>query len=397
MQGGVTLPPDFTLLQVVPELETGGAEQTTIDVAHAVVRAGGKALVATRGGRMAARLQADGGRLAQMPVQTKNPLVMMGNAARLVDLIRREKVSIVHARSRAPAFSALWAAQATRTPFVATYHGVYNARNSLKRWYNAVMTRGDLVIANSAYTRDHVLAEHRIDPARIVAIPRGVDLERFNPSWVGAERVQALRAAWGLDPKERRVKLLLAGRLTRIKGHLMIVEAARLMKAQGRSDFLIVFAGDDQGRTGYREEIETAIAAAGLTDEIRLVGHCDDMPAAYQLCDIAMLPTTKPESFGRTAVEPQVMGKPVLASDHGGTTETVLNGETGWLVKVGDANAWAGAMSHAIGMGPARLAAMGQVAANRARRLYSVDAMCEATLAAYAQVLDARRAGPARR
>lgn len=393
MQKPVTLPPDFTLLQVVPELETGGAEQTTIDVAHAVVRAGGKALVATRGGRMAARLEADGGRLAQMPVQTKNPLVMLGNAARLVDLIRREKVSIVHARSRAPAFSALWAAQSTRTPFVATYHGVYNAKNSLKRWYNAVMTRGDLVIANSDYTRDHVLSEHHIDPAKIVSIPRGVDLERFNPSWVTLERTAALRAAWGLDARDRRVKLLLAGRLTRIKGHLLIVEAARRMREQGQDNFVIIFAGDDQGRTGYREEVEAAIAAAGLGGEVLVVGHCDDMPAAYQICDVAMLPTTKPESFGRTAVEPQVMGKPVLASDHGGTTETVVHGETGWLVKVDDADAWAAAMSKAIEMGPARLAAMGQAAANRARRLYSVDAMCDATLDAYARVLAARNSG----
>lgn len=385
----MTLPPDFTLLQVVPELETGGAEQTTIDVADAVVRAGGKALVATRGGRMAARLEADGGRLAQMPVQTKNPLVMLGNAARLVDLIRRERVSIVHARSRAPAFSALWAAQVTKTPFVATYHGVYGAKNSVKRWYNAVMTRGDLVIANSDYTRDHVLAEHRIDPAKIVSIPRGVDLERFNPSWVTPERVEQLRSAWGIDPKDRRVKLLLAGRLTRIKGHLLTIEAARRLN---RDDFLIIFAGDDQGRTDYRLEVEAAVAAAGLSDQVRLVGHCDDMPAAYQICDIAMLPSTKPEAFGRTAVEPQVMGKPVLASDHGGTTETVVNGETGWLVKVDDPEAWALAMAKAVEMGPSRLAAMGQAAANRARRLYSVDAMCEATLAAYAQVLAARRA-----
>lgn len=393
MQNAVTLPPDFTLLQVVPELETGGAEQTTIDVAHAVVRGGGKALVATRGGRMAARLEADGGRLAQMPVQTKNPLVMLGNAARLVDLIRREKVSIVHARSRAPAFSALWAAQVTGTPFVATYHGVYNAKNKLKRWYNAVMTRGDLVIANSDYTRDHILAEHGLDPAKIVSIPRGVDLERFNPSWVTLERIQALRDAWGLDVRDRRVKLLLAGRLTRIKGHLLIVEAARRMKAQGRDDFLIIFAGDDQGRTDYREEIGAAIVQAGLTDQVRIVGHCDDMPAAYQICDIAMLPTTKPESFGRTAVEPQVMGKPVLASDHGGTTETVVSGETGWLVKVDDPEAWALALTKAIDLGPPRLAAMGQAAANRARRLYSVEAMCEATLAAYGHVLAARRSG----
>lgn len=393
MQNLVTLPPDFTLLQVVPELETGGAEQTTIDVANAVVRAGGKALVATRGGRMAARLEADGGRLAQMPVQTKNPLVMLGNAARLVDLIRKEKVSIVHARSRAPAFSALWAAQATKTPFVATYHGVYGAKNSVKRWYNAVMTRGDLVIANSDYTRDHVLAEHKLDPARIVSIPRGIDLERFNPSWVTPERVQALREAWGVEARDRRVKLLLAGRLTRIKGHLLIIEAAKRMRAAGVEDFLILFAGDDQGRTGYREEVEATVVAAGLAEHVRLVGHCDDMPAAYQICDIAMLPTTKPESFGRTAVEPQVMGKPVLASDHGGTTETVLNGETGWLVKVDDPDAWAAAMGKAIEMGGLRLAAMGQAAANRARRLYSVDAMCEATLDAYARVLAARHSG----
>jgi glycosyltransferase involved in cell wall biosynthesis len=388
----VTLPPDFTLLQVVPELETGGAEQTTIDVADAVVRAGGKALVAARGGRMASRLEADGGRLAQMPVQTKNPLVMLGNAARLVDLIRREKVSIVHARSRAPAFSALWAAQTTKTPFVATYHGVYNAKSGLKRWYNAVMTRGDLVIANSDYTRDHVLAQHHLDPAKIVSIPRGIDLARFNPSWVPADRVAGLREAWGVSPADRRVKLLLAGRLTRIKGHLLIVEAAAKLKAQGREDFLIIFAGDDQGRTDYRLEVEGAIAKAGLNDQVRVVGHCDDMPAAYMVCDLAMLPTTKPESFGRTAVEPQVMGKPVLASDHGGTTETVLSGETGWLVKVDDAAAWATAMARAIEMGPARLGAMGQAAANRARRLYSVDAMCEATLDAYARVLDARHA-----
>jgi glycosyltransferase involved in cell wall biosynthesis len=386
----VTLPPDFTLLQVVPELETGGAEQTAIDVAHAVVHAGGKALVATRGGRMASRLEADGARLAQMPVQSKNPLVMLGNAARLVDLIRQENVSVVHARSRAPAFSALWAAQSTKTPFVATYHGVYNARSQLKRWYNAVMTRGDLVIANSNYTRDHVLSEHGLDPDKVVSIPRGVDLERFNPSWVTADRVEALRKAWGVEANDRRTKILLAGRLTRIKGHLLIVQAAARLKAQGRDDFLILFAGDDQGRTGYRQEIETAIETGGLGDQIRVVGHCDDMPAAYLVCDLAMLPTTVPESFGRTAVEPQVMGKPVLASNHGGTTETVVSGQTGWLVTPGDVEAWAVAMTRALDAGPARLAAMGQAAANRSRPLYSVDAMCEATLAAYQRVLGAR-------
>jgi glycosyltransferase involved in cell wall biosynthesis len=389
----VSLPANFTLLQVVPELETGGAEQTTIDVARAVIEAGGSALVATRGGRMAARLESDGGRLAQMPVQSKNPLVMLGNAARLVDLIRTENVNLVHARSRAPAFAALWAARTTRTPFVATYHGVYKAQNSLKRWYNAVMTRGDLVIANSEYTRDHILNEHTVDPGKVIAIPRGVDLDRFNPAWVTPDRVAALGEAWGIASGDRRTRFLLAGRLTRIKGHLTIVEAAARMKAQGRQDFLILFAGDDQGRTEYREELITAIAQAGLEDRIRLVGHCDDMPAAFLLADVAILPTTVPESFGRTAVEPQAMGRTVIASNHGGTTETVVDGTTGWLVPPQNAAAWATAMTRAMDLGPAERAKMGETGMNRTRQLYRVDVMCAATLAAYERVLAARR-GP---
>ncbi len=383
------LPSDFTLLQVIPELETGGAEQSTIDVAQAVVRAGGTALVATRGGRMTARLEADGGRLAQMPVQTKNPLVMLGNAARLVALIRQEKVSLVHARSRAPAFAALWAAHATNTPFVATYHGVYKAQSGLKRWYNAVMTRGDLVIANSDYTRDHVLTEHHIDPVRMVTIPRGVDFSRFDPGLVAPARVEALRQAWGA-PQDGRTKILLAGRLTRIKGHLMIVEAARRLAEAGRRDFLILFAGDDQGRSGYAAELQRAIDAAGLSEAVKIVGHCDDMPAAYLLADFAILPTSVPESFGRAAVEPQVMGRPVIASDHGGVTETVLDGRTGWLAPVTDADAWAAALAKAIDLGPGKRTEMGELGRSRARQLYSVDAMCAATLSAYERVLEAR-------
>ncbi len=386
----MALPPDFTLLQVVPELETGGAEQTTLDVARAVIAAGGRALVATRGGRMTARLVEDGGRLAEMPVQSKNPLTILGNAARLADLIRAEHVSLVHARSRAPAFSALWAAQATRTPFVATYHGVYKAKSALKRWYNAVMTRGDLVIANSDYTRDHVLAEHHVDPAKVVSIPRGVDLDRFNPSWVTPDRVDRLKAAWGLAPNDSRARFLLAGRLTRIKGHLTIIEAARRMNAAGRSDFVILFAGDDQGRTGYGEELAAAIADAGLADQVRIVGHVDDMPAAYLVADVAILPTTVPESFGRAAVEPQAMGRPVIASAHGGTLETVIDGVTGWLVPPEDPDAWARAMTRAIDAGPGRRGEMGQAGMNRARQLYRVDAMCAATLEAYERVLEAK-------
>ncbi|ACL94569.1 glycosyltransferase [Caulobacter vibrioides] len=385
------LPAHFTLLQVTPELETGGAEQTTIDVAHAVVAQGGKALVATRGGRMATRLEADGGRLAQMPAQSKNPLVMLGNAARLIDLIRREKVSLVHARSRAPAFSALWAAHATKVPFVATYHGVYNAKSGLKRWYNAVMTKGAVVIANSEYTREHVIREHGVAADKVVAIPRGVDLSRFEPDVVSADRIEALRQAWGVAPDERRLKVLLAGRLTRWKGQGLLVQAMALLKARGEDKVLLLLAGDDQGRKGYRAELAAAIAQAGLEDAVKLVGHCDDMPAAYLLADLAIAPSLEPEAFGRTAVEPQVMGRPVMAADHGATRETVLPGETGWLVTPGDAEAWAAALLEAIDIGASGRQSMGRTARVRARRLYSVDAMCEATLKVYAQVLGLER------
>lgn len=385
------LPPDFTLLQVTPELETGGAEQTTIDVAAAVARAGGKSIVASKGGRMAGRISADGSRLNVMPVQSKNPLVMLGNAARLLDLIQREKVSLVHVRSRAPAFSAYWAAHAARVPLVSTYHGVYNAKTSLKRWYNAIMTRGDVIIANSEYTRDHVVAEHGVDPSRVFAIPRGIDLDYFDPQAVPPERVEALRRAWGLKDDDDRVKILLAGRLTRWKGQRLLIEAAARLKARGVRNFLIILAGDAQGRDNYAAELREVIKRLHLTRQVHIVGHCDDMPAAYLACDLAAAPSLDPEAFGRTAVEPQAMGRPVLASNHGGARETVVHGETGWLVTPGDPSPWATALVEAISATQGRRETMGEAGKERVRRLYSVQAMCDSTLEVYASVLAARR------
>ena len=386
----IRLPPDFTLLQVIPELETGGAEQTTLDVARAVIEAGGRAIVASRGGRMAARLAADGAVLKPLPVQSKNPFVMLANAARLARLIRTEHVSLVHARSRAPAFSALWAAKATGVPYLATYHGVYNAKTGLKRWYNGIMTRGVITIANSNYTRERVIAEHGLAGDKVVAIARGVDLSRFDPAKVAPDRITALREAWKIAPSDERVKVILAGRLTRWKGQRLLIDAAARLNAEGETNFLILLVGDDQGRSAYRRELETAIEDAGLVETVRLVGHCDDMPAAYLLADLACAPSVDPEPFGRTAVEPQVMGRPVLAADHGAARETVDAGKTGWLVEPGDPAAWARALKDAIAAGPKRRRAMGAAAMARARELYSVDAMCEATLNVYARLLDGR-------
>jgi len=384
------LPDHFTLLQVIPDLDTGGAEQTTLDVAGAVVAAGGRAIVASNGGRMVADLQSRGAVWAPMPVQSKNPLVMAANRGRLIELIGREHVSLVHVRSRAPAFAAFSAARAAHVACIATYHGLYGSGNPLKRWYNSVMTRGPVTIANSDFTRDHIIAEHHIDPAKVIAIPRGVDLDRFDPAKVAPDRVAALMSRWGIGADDRRIRFLLAGRLTRWKGQRLLIDAAQRLKGAQGGDFLVVLAGDDQGRGGYRRELEAAIAGAGLSDIVRLVGHCDDMPAAYLVADIACAPSLEPEAFGRTAVEPQAMGRPVIASDLGGPRETVEPGQTGWLVRPGDAQAWASAMAEAIAAGPERRAAMGVAGQARARRLYSVAAMCEATLKVYAEVLGGR-------
>jgi glycosyltransferase involved in cell wall biosynthesis len=358
-----------------------------VEVATAIVEAGGRALVATTGGRLVAELEAAGAEFVPLPVNTKNPLVGVANAWRLALMARREDVDLMHVRSRAPAFSVWLAGFLTGVPWIATYHGIYKARSPLKRWYNAVMTRGRLTIANSAYTRDHLRAEHGLDPERIVTINRGVDLDRFDVAAVAPGRVDALRKSWGVAKNDGRTKILLAGRLTRIKGQLPLVQAAAILRAQGRRDFLILLVGDDQGRSAYRAEVERAVADAGLDEDVKVLGHCADMPAAYLVADLVAVPSVVPESFGRTAVEPQAMGRPVVASDLGGMTETVVEGVTGWRAPAGDANAWALALASALDAGPARRAEMGKAGMERVRRMYASRAMTDATLSAYARVL----------
>jgi glycosyltransferase involved in cell wall biosynthesis len=328
---------------------------------------------------MEGRLQ---GELIRMPVDSKTPSVLIANRGRLKRLIEEEGVSLVHARSRAPAFSALWAARAAGAPFVATYAGVYNARSPLKRWYNGVMTRGEAVIANSRFTRDHLLAEHRVDPSLVAVIPRGLDLARFDPEAVTAERIEALRHAWKLENEARPIALL-AGRLTRWKGQVLAIEALAALDRP----LVLVLVGDDQGRLDYRQELLALAERLGVADRVRIVGHCDDMPAAYLVADFALAPSLEPEAFGRTALEPQAMGRPVLAADHGGARETVVDGETGWLLPPGDLDAWTQGLARMLDAGPERRARMGETGRARAHGLYSVQAMTDATLDLYAKLL----------
>ncbi len=376
------------VLQVVPELDTGGVEQTVVDVSEAIVAAGGRSIVVTKGGRLANRLVTGGARVILMPVHSKNPFVQYANYRRLRKLIREEQVDIIHVRSRAPAMAAINAAKAARIKSVATYHGIYKAKSALKLWYNRQMTRADMTIANSDYTRDHILKTYPdLSPARLISIPRGIDMKRFDPEAFDVRKVMKLEQRWGVDTHDGRIRFLLAARLTRWKGQALIIEAANLLKNQGLSQFQILMAGDDQGRIEYTHQLNAGIDSYGLNDVVKLVGHCEDMPSAYALCHYALAPSLEPEAFGRTAVEPQAMQRPPLAANHGATVETVIPGETGWLVPHGDAQAWADAMRTALDLSEATRFHMGQKGRERVQALFSLEVMCARTLDVYRRLL----------
>lgn len=375
------------VLQVTPALDAGGVERTTLEVTEAIVRAGGRALVASAGGRLEPELAAVGGELIRLPLKTKNPLAVRANADRLAEIARREAVAIIHARSRAPGWSAFWAARKLGLPFVTTYHGVYNARTPLKRLYNSVMARGDVVIANSEFTRAHVLAEHRIDPAKIVTIPRGVDVAAFDPAAIAPERIAAVRASLGLAPGDARPLIAAPARLTRWKGQLVMIEAARHLAAEGGPPFVLALPGDPQGRDDYLAEVRAAAQAAGLAQGVLIPGHVADMPALFAATAVAVFPSLEPEAFGRGAIEAQAMAVPVVAAGHGGLAETVIDGRTGALVPPGDAPALARAIQRLLAMTAQERARIG--AAGRAHVLerYSTKRLQESTLAVYGRLL----------
>ncbi len=318
-----------TILQVVPRLDAGGSEQTTVEIADALARAGAHALVATEGGRMATAIERSGGEIVPLPLASKNPLTMLANARALARLIEARGVDLVHARSRAPAWSALRAARATGRPFVTTYHGAYGKPGLLKALYNSVMGRGDRVIANSEYTASLIASRQPETRDRIRVIYRGVDSAVFDPQAVPAERVAALRQAWGVEPGTRIV--LHAARLSGIKGQRPTIEAASRLARDGKlADAVVILAGGDApGKAAYRRELLDLVAQSGLAGKVRLVGHCGDMPAAFLAAHVALMPSLVPETFGRASIEAQAMGCPVIASDLGALPETIDGGRNG--------------------------------------------------------------------
>jgi glycosyltransferase involved in cell wall biosynthesis len=383
-----------TILQIIPRLDTGGAERAVVEIAAAVVCAGGRALVlAEPGGRLAPEVAAAGGEVVPFPAASKNPLGMLANARAIERLIARECIDLVHARSRAPAWSALAAARRARVPFVTTYHGAYGETNAVKRFYNGVMARGDVVIANSRYTADLIAQRYGTPRDRVEVIHRGVDCRRFDPAQIAPERVAALRACWGVDPAAR--VILQAARLTAWKGQSVVIDAAAGLKAAGHLDnALVVLAGDSQGRDTYLRSLQDQVAQAGLESQIRVVGHVEDIAAAYLAAHVTVVASTEPEAFGRAAIEAAAMGSPVIATAIGAPPEIVLaepavgkDAATGWLVPPGDAAALGERLAAALALAPAERSAMAGRAREHVLAQFTVEAMQRRTLAVYDRLL----------
>jgi len=371
----------MNILQVLPELNAGGVERTTIEIAQALTAAGHVPHVACAGGRMEDELLAAGGILHTLNVGSKNPLLLRRNTKALVEIIKAHNIDIVHARSRAPAWPAKAAAKAARVPFVTTYHGIYNAKSALKRGYNAVMAKGDLVIANSAFTKTHIIKEHDADPSKITVIPRGVDMSVFDPVRVSDTDIAHIKLEWGVGDNP---VILLPGRLTRWKGQLVAVEALKLLDGNA----VLVLLGDAQGRDDYVAEIESKTNELGLGGRVVMAGHSRSMPAALMAADVVISASTDPEAFGRVMAEAQAMQRLVVASNHGGACETIIDGAGGYLVTPDDAQALADGISKILALPKPEYAARAKSARQRIGAQYSASALKTATLAVYAQALE---------
>ncbi len=376
-----------TILQVAPELSAGGVERTVLEVTEALVQAGARALLASRGGRLEDAFRNLGGELFRIDAKARNPVTLRLNQSRLASIIRKEKVDLIHARSRAPAWSALWAARQSGIPFVTTYHGIYSGKTAPKVFYNSVMARGDLVIANSQWTAAHIQSVHGTSADRIVTIPRGVDLGVFDPARVADFRLTNMRERFGLR-RAGELCLLLPGRLTDWKGQRVAIAAFALLPDAPRQNARLVLAGDAQGRLDYVDTLKADIATAGLEERVLIAPHIDDMPAALMAADIILQPSTRPEAFGRVTAEASAMARPVIVADHGGARETVIDGVTGLRVAPGDADALAEAMQHLLQLAPEARAAMGAAGRAHVVQHFSTKGLQAATLTVYKRLID---------
>ena len=372
------------VLQVLPELNQGGVEIGTIDIASDLQNRGIKNFVASAGGRLEYNLERLKVKHFTLPLKTKNPFKLWLNYRRLVKIIKENGINIVHARSRAPAWSAYWAAKKTGVRFVTTFHGTYGlGPKGIKKFYNRVMTYGDLVIAVSNHIKRHILQNYRCDEKKIRMIHRCVNMEKFDLNAMTAERMIKLMEEFHL-PEDKPI-ILLIGRLTRWKGQRLMIDALEKIKDM---DYFCVFVGDDQGRDYYTKELKEAIAAKGLEGRFAFIRHVTDVPAMMAVSDVVVSASTDPEAFGRIAAEGEAMGRVVVASNIGGSLENIVDGVTGKLFESGNPQALADALKWALGLSTEEREKIGAAAIEYVKQNFTKQIMCDKTVAVYEELIN---------
>jgi glycosyltransferase involved in cell wall biosynthesis len=382
------------VLQVIPKLGYGGAETGCYDLAHYLHEQNAKSYIVTSGGSLIKYIDKKKVKLIRLPVQSKNPILIFLNTIILTVIILFCGINIVHARSRAPAWSCFIATKITRRKFVTTFHGTYNFNSSIKKFYNSVMVKSDLIIAGSNFIFSHInenYSNHLNKNQKLLTIFRGINLEYFDSTKIKNEAESKLMNEWKIDKTlsfyQKKI-ILFPGRLTSWKGHEMFIESLNIFKQKNPDKlFYVIILGSDQGRKIYKKKIQRLVEQHRLVQDILFIDNCENMPLAYKISDIVTNCSIEPEAFGRVAVEAQAMKKVIVASDIGGSRETIINNKTGFLFKAGDAVALSDILSHIFELNETTLKSMGNEGRKNVINKFNVEKMCFSTYSEYKKLI----------
>ena len=381
---------ELKVLQVIPKLGYGGAETGCYDLAHYLPENNCSSYIVTSGGELLKFIDRKKVKVIKLPVHSKNPFLMLFNSIALIFIILLNNISIVHARSRAPAWSCLFATKITRRKFVTTFHGTYNFKNSIKKFYNSVMVRSDLIIAGSNFIFSHINQNYPkyLDlKKKFLVIFRGINVDYFDSSTTLDSEENRLISDWEVDKNKKMI--LMPGRLTAWKGQKTFIEALNLVnKELGYESFNAVILGSDQGRDIYTKKIKRLAEQYRLTSQLKFIEHCKNMPLSYKISDIVVSASVEPEAFGRVAVEAQSMEKPIIASDIGGSNETITDNVTGFLFQSGNAEALSKKIIEALQLDESRLKSIGIEGRKNIIKKFNVEKMCFSTYSEYKKLLN---------
>ena len=379
------------VLQVIPRLGYGGAETGCYDIAHYLSENNCSSYIVTSGGELLKFVDQKKVKLIKLPVHTKNPILMFFNSIALVFIILFYNISIIHARSRAPAWSCLLATKITRRKFVTTFHGTYNFKNPIKKFYNSVMVRSNLIIAGSNYIFSHIKKNYSkyIDlKKKFLVIFRGINIEYFDSSKILETEENSLLSSWGLTRDKKLI--LMPGRLTPWKGQEVFIEALNLVnkKFSYNQSFQAIILGDDQGRDVYTKKIKRLAEQYRLTSQLKFIRHCKNMPLAYKLSDLVVSASIEPEAFGRVAIEAQSMEKPIIASDIGGSNETIIDNHTGFLFESNNPVSLSKKIIEVLNLDEYKLRLIGTEGRKNIIKKFNVEKMCFSTYSEYKKLLN---------